>query len=76
MPPVPQTRPYQLARAFLEAAKVNQYMIGVASPMTQDELKEAEQILVLHQNMLTDGTPSWRAHELALALLAHFWKGQ
>ena len=46
-----QTRPEQIAEAFLLISRTNHYMVGfVETNVTLDELDEAEQILISIEN--------------------------
>jgi hypothetical protein len=46
------TRAEQLAEALEAIAKVNHYMVGLTAKVTNDELRDAEQILITKQNAL------------------------
>ena len=46
------TRERALADAFEHVAKVNHYMVGVIGDFTDDELDDAEQLLIARQNKL------------------------
>lgn len=73
-----QTRAQQFAEAYLRVAQVNHYMVGICEVATDDELSEAEQILISAQNSLAGapGGERWNAqqfkrYDLALDLLQH-----
>lgn len=44
------TRGQRLADAFFAVAGVNHYMVGIVEPFTDEELTEAEQILIAGEN--------------------------
>ena len=64
-----QTRGEQLARAFLAVARANHNMVGIVAPYTRDELHEAQQYVIDHQNRLTARSRSWDVADLALDLI-------
>lgn len=66
------TRGEQLATAYEAVARVNHYMVGIVETVTDDELAEAEQILITRQNNLprVDRAP-YRRLSLALTLIEH-----
>lgn len=69
-----QTRPEQLADAYLRVARCNHYMVGIVDARVTDaELAEAEQRLITDQNALPEAAGARRraTYDLALDLLQH-----
>lgn len=66
-----QTRPEQLADAYLSIAQANHYMVGLVERVTVDERDEAEQILITWQNAGPQSGAKYRQLNLALDVLDH-----
>ncbi len=71
------TRAERLAEAMLAIAKANHYMVGLVETVTDEELIEAEQILIRHQNSLIIRHGAvFQRYELALDLIEQLiWFG-
>lgn len=62
------TNPEHLAEAYVHVAMVNHYLVVVAPGYTEDDLDQAEQILISRDNEADNQEP---ALNLALDLLEH-----
>jgi hypothetical protein len=58
------TRAQQLAQALMAIARVNHYMVGLVEPVSWDEVHDAMQILIRHENKHPNATVR-RALDLA-----------
>jgi len=63
------TRSEDLAGALFAVASANHYMVGIVEPMTDEEISEAEQILIARQNETAEGSALWQTLDLALDLV-------
>lgn len=64
------TRAEQLADAYEAVASADHYMVGIVETVTDDELGDAQQILITRQNALTDESgEAFKVLELALDLI-------
>lgn len=60
------TNPTHIAEAYLAAARINHYLIGVVGNFTYAELEAASQILISQSNAAANADPTI---ELALDLI-------